>query len=179
MKRFAIVLLGMTLCSLFSNSARADWHSFWDRVHLDFHRMNAYPQPFNEMDRRATALPIAIMTNNGWRMQNTVGHELFHPETQQLTRAGELKVHWIMTQAPEPRRTVYVLRGNNSSATSVRMQSVERAVANMTMANTQSPDVVLTGQPPRGGSGEYYDRIRRGYEASTPSPRLPGGDGGN
>ena len=32
-------------------------------------------------------------------------------ETQELTRAGEMKVQWILTQMPARRRTVFVLRG--------------------------------------------------------------------
>jgi len=153
--------------------ARADWHSFWDRVHLDWHRNNAWPQPFSAMDRSFVRQPIALQIRNGWRMQNTLSDELFDMETQELTTAGKRKVRWIFTQAPPSRRTVYVLRGETDAMTRARLRSVRRAVANMQGVDADPRSVVLIGVPPRHGAGDYLDRIRRSYEASTPSPRLP------
>jgi hypothetical protein len=134
--------------------------------------MNCWPEPFQTIDRQVTAAPVAAMMNNGWRMQNTVSDQLFDPETQQLTRAGELKVYWILTQNPTHRRTVFVLRAETERASETRLASVEEVVSRYTPQNA-APDVMLTGTVPQGGSGQYYDRIQRGYEQSTPEPRLP------
>ena len=173
MKRtFLVGMIG--LACLAPLSAQAGWHEFWDRVHLDWHRSNAWPQPFSDVDKHLAQEPFKMMARNGWRMQNTLGSELFDLETQQLTRAGQLKVHWILTQTPVSRRTVFVLHGGTQRATEARMASVKRAVRNMHSVDVDPEAVVVTvGIPPRNGSGDYLDRVRRSYEASTPSPRLP------
>ena len=156
-----------------TSGLRADWHSFWDRVHVDWHRNNAWPEPFSQMDRQFVRQPVNVQVRNGWRMQNTLSDELFDPETQQLTTAGKMKVRWIFTQAPPSRRTVYVLRGETAAMTDARLRSVKNTVVAMHGIEADTRAVVLIGVPPRLGSGDYLDRIRRSYEASTPSPRLP------
>ncbi len=179
MKRaFLFGLIG--LATLFSpGTSQAGWHEFWDRVHLDWHRNNAWPLPFTELDKQMTRVPFAAMSRNGWQMQNTLGDELFDRETQQLTRAGKLKVQWILTQTPQQRRTVYVLQGNSDRATQERLASVKQAIRNMYGLETNAESsVALIGTPPRNGSGDYLDRVRRSYEASTPAPRLPKMDDG-
>ena len=106
---------------------KAKWDCFWDRVHLDWQRNNAWPEPFEQVDGRRQS-PINIMVDRGWQLQNTIPDELFHAETQELTRAGELKVKWILTQMPARRRTIFVLRGKTPEITETRLKSVEKAV---------------------------------------------------
>src|SRR6185295_127500 len=89
------------------------WHRFW----LDFHRNNAWPEPFLSADRVAARTPFCIQTDNGWKMQNTIGSYLFDPETQRVNQAGELLVKWIVSQAPAHRRAVFVLKGDSAEAT--------------------------------------------------------------
>ncbi len=189
MRRIVLVFgLGLTLW-LQSGTASADWYTvkakwscFWDRVHLDWHRNNAWPEPFNQVDRQATRMPIEIMTDRGWQLQNTIPNELFDGETQELTRAGELKVQWILTQMPTRRRTVFVLRGKTAEITETRLKSVEKAALDV-VGETASNMIAVTDLIPRGGSGAYYERVSAGYESSMPPPRLPemtesGGEGG-
>ncbi len=174
MKRaFLFGVIGLAMVA-FPGTSRAGWHEFWDRVHLDWHRNNAWPQPFVDMDRHATRVPFAAMVRSGWQMQNTLGDDLFDPETQRLTTAGKHKVHWIFTQAPPQRRMVYVLHGETDRATQERVASVKQALRTLAGIETD-PDsaVAVIGIPPRNGSGGYLDRVRRSYEASAPAPRLP------
>jgi len=178
----ALVLLGQ------SRPAEADWHTlktkwhcFWDRVHLDWHRNNAWPEPFVQVDRQAVRTPIEMMVDKGWQLQNTIPHELFDLETQELTRAGELKVQWILTQMPTRRRIVFVLKGNTAEVTQTRLESVEKA-ATVVVGEVAPSMIAITDIVPRGGSGAYYERVNAGFESSTPAPRLPemteSGDGG-
>ena len=148
------------------------WHSFWDRVELDFHRMNCWPEPFQHADRQAYAAPFAIMIDNGWRLQNTISDELFDAHTNQLSYAGELKVRWIVTEAPPERRVVFVLRGMTPDATAVRLDSVQQAIARVLPAGPM-PEVLLTDVAPRKGNGAYFDQINRGLQDTVPAPRLP------
>jgi len=179
MRRIVLVVgLAVTMCAPCA-TVSADWHSmktkwdcFWDRVHLDWHRNNAWPEPFVQVDRQATRTPISIMVDKGWELQNTIPHELFDAETQELTRAGELKVQWILTQMPLRRRMVFVLRGRTPEITETRLKSVEKAATQV--VGEVAPNMIsVVDTVPREGSGAYYERVNSGYEATTPPPRLP------
>jgi hypothetical protein len=181
-----LVVFGLALTiTLQAGTARADmhnmkakWHAFWDRVHVDWHRNNAWPEPFNHIDERATRTPLAIMADNGWKLQNTISHQLFDPESQELTRAGELKVRWILTQMPMHRRSVFVLRGESPEVTETRVNSVEK-LAESLLGEPGLAMISVTDIVPRGGSGDYFERVNRGYENSVPAPRLPDMGGGD
>src|SRR5690606_10343877 len=41
--------------------AQAGWREFWHRTKVDFHRNNAWPEPFQQADRAVTREPFAIM----------------------------------------------------------------------------------------------------------------------
>jgi uncharacterized membrane protein YgcG len=157
------------------------WHQFWHRVHVDFYRNNSWPEPFLTADKIAVRTPYCIQTDNGWKMQNTVGTFLFDGETQRLNQAGELLVKWILTQAPINRRAVFVLKGDNADATNARVQSVQAAIAKYS-GGCVCP-VLLTEIEPPGWSAAYIDSISQQYSATIPNPRLPprqgsGGGGG-
>jgi len=161
-------------------------HGFWARVHLDFHRNNAWPEPFLSADRAVTREYFCIQVNNGWKMQNTIGTFLFNPETQELNRAGELQVKWIVTQAPIHRRAVFVLVGETPEDTQRRVLSVQNYISRIMPAG-HLPPVMITNTQPEGASGAYFDAINNAMMQSIPAPRLPaaagssssGGAGGN
>lgn len=160
---------------------RADWTAFWERVHLDWHRVNSWPEPFRHADRDLIRQPLLAMTDNGWRMQNTISDHLFDVESNHLTQAGALKVRWIVTQAPPHRRTVFVLRGATPDATLARVDAVQEAITKL-VPQGDRPEVLLTDVIPVGGSGDYFDSVDRQLKDSIPPPRLPqaaGPIGGN
>ena len=167
-----MMLLAFAVTTLTVNMAHADWAEFWHGVHVDWHRMNAWPEPFQAADREATITPLVAMTNAGWRTQNTLSAHLFHPATQELTKAGEMKLRWIATQAPMHRRTVHVLRSLEPGVTNLRVASVERHLDKY-LPEGARPSVVLTDKIPVGGSGEYFETIDRQLKSSVPPPRLP------
>jgi uncharacterized membrane protein YgcG len=177
MRRWFLALFAATGMMLASAPAQAQtwgekWDSFWHRVHVDWHRNNAWPEPFITADRVAQREPFCIMTDNGWKMQNTVGTYLFD-DNQQLNVAGELHVRWIVTQAPVHRRAVFVLKGDNAEATAARVASVNAAVTKY--AGGAMPPVMVTDSEPTGWAGAYVDAIGQQYQSSVPSPRLGGG----
>ncbi len=177
--RRSTLLLAFAMTFTTVNMAQADWATFWHRVKVDWHRMNAWPEPFQFADREVTSSPLLDMTNAGWRLQNTLSDHFFVVQTQELTKAGQLKLRWIATQTPLHRRTVHVLRSFEPGATDLRVQAVERYLDEL-MATGTRPNVVLTSKVPAGGSGEYFENIDRQLKSSVPPPRLPpsGGPGG-
>ena len=151
------------------------FQQFWHRCGVDFHRNNSWPEPFLSADKIAVRTPYCIQTDNGWKMQNTVGTFLFDPETQRVNQAGELLVKWIVQQAPINRRAVFVLKGDTAEETAARVDSVQQAVAKY--ADGCVCPVLLTTTEPAGWSAAYIDTITQQFNATIPAPRLPSRQG--
>ena len=158
-------------------SAQAGWHEFWYRSKVDFNRNSAWPEPFQSADRSLTREYWSIQVNNGWRLQNTVGNLFYEEGSNELTRAGELKIKQIVTQNPVHRRTVFVLMADTQAVTSKRVEAVQRAVSKY-VPEGPLPQILLTDSDVEGGSGEYFDQISNAYRRSIPAPRLEGGGSG-
>jgi hypothetical protein len=169
MRRLVVVLT--VLCSS-TVAFQANAGEFWDRMSLDFHRMNCWPEPFVHSDRELVRGPLIAMTNSGWQLQNTLSHHFFEADTHELTRAGRLRLQWIVTQAPAHRRTVFVLRSLQPHATDKRLASVQENMNGLT-PNMPGPEVLVSDTTPPGGSGDYFDNVDRQLKSSVPIPRLP------
>lgn len=167
-----IVFLQGTSARADWQSFKAKWHQFWDRVHLDWHRNDAWPEPFVQVDRRAVRSPIARMVEKGWELQNTVPDELFDPESQELTKAGRVKVRKTLTEMPIRRRMVFVQKGQTAEMTQTRLQSVEKAATEVVGEGAVGM-ISVTNLIPQSRSGDYYQRVKTQYEESMPAPRLP------
>jgi hypothetical protein len=153
------------------NGQAGGWNQFWHRCQTDFYRNNTWPEPFLTADKMAIRSAYCIQTDNGWKMQNTIGSFLFDSETQRVNQAGELLVKWIVQQAPVHRRAVFVLKGDTAEATSIRVNSVQAAVAKY--ADGCVCPVLLTLTEPPGWSAAYIDSITQQFNATIPAPRLP------
>ncbi len=148
------------------------WHEFCDRSALAFYRNNAWPQTFIARDRLAVCAPFIIMAENGWIHQSTLTGFHFDPATQQLTEAGRLKIQSILTQHPDPFRTVYLVPGANSEETQARMNAVKETVQ-WVVGPGLPADVRLATSEPRGVPAEEIESISGKYRATVPDPRLP------
>ncbi len=154
------------------------WHTFWSQVDLHRNRVNVWPEPFVRQDRELVRGPFRQMVDNGWKSQNTLSDYLFDPGTNELTGAGQAKLHYILTQIPPHRRQIYVLEAATQEETATRVTSVYRSIAQI------APDsnfcaVMTTKIVPRGGEGWYLYDVEQAYRNYLPSPRLSSvGSGG-
>jgi uncharacterized membrane protein YgcG len=172
-----LIVSGFGAALLLTASANADWHEFWHRVGVDFHRNNAWPEPFVSADRQVTREYFRLMVNNGWRMENTMGKWFFDEETNTLNAAGDAKLRHIVTENPVHRRTVFVMIGQTPDVTAKRVESVQQAVSKI-LPEGPVPQILLTDVDLQGGTGEYYANVNSAYMKTIPSPRLGGGGGG-
>lgn len=139
----------------------------------DTKRNNCWPQPFVCPDRQAVRAPFVVMVNNGWRRQNILGDYHFESETGELTEAGKLKVRWILTQAPQQHRVVFVSRAQSPAETSARIDSVEQLAVQFTPPG-QEPAVMETHLTAAGWPADQIDKLNREFfEKTSISPRLP------
>jgi hypothetical protein len=154
-----------------SAAAMAGWNEYWHQWKTDYHRANDWPYPFVCADRAAQQAPLAMMVDNGWRRENTIGGFQFNAEGE-LTVAGMHKVRSIVTQSPLQRRAVWVLRADTAELTAARVDSVQRYIGQV-MPDQPMPEVQVTDRPPPGTSGDYLDAVDRSMRTTVPAPRLP------
>lgn len=139
-------------------------------------RNNTWPQPFRAADAQSVVAPFEVMKSNGWRENNTLGSPLFGRDNE-LSKAGSLKVQWIVTQAPQSQRVIYVKSGPTQDVTSARVESVQLAVSEL-VPTGPLPQILVTDLEPPTSSGSYQTLVHRALIRSTPNPRLPPFGGG-
>lgn len=167
-----IVFVSLAAVSPAQADIRASWHQFWAGVDRDFHRNNAWPHPFVQPDRMAVRSVLAVQANNGWRMQTMVADHHFDNQTQQLTKAGEAKVRWILTQAPVQRRTVFVKTGRTREDTSVRVDSIQQFAVQV-LPEGQLPAVEETNLQPKGWPADRINKTYVDFGKAAIPPVLP------
>lgn len=138
----------------------------------DWKRNNCWPEPFVCPDRGFARAPYVAMVNNGWRRQNLLSGFHFEADTGKLNPAGEEKLRWILNEAPEQHRSVYVSRGMNSQETANRMASVEKAATQIAPDGPIAP-IIESNLSPGGWPADRVDVINRKFHDSTPEPRVP------
>ncbi len=144
----------------------------------DYYRNKLWPTPFRSMDTCSVMTFFEQQADNGWRLNNTISHSMFDPKTNRLTDAGKAHVQWIVTQAPQSRRVVFVLQGNNQQSTALRVESTQLAVSEVIPVGPL-PSIYLTDREPTGSSGVYQTAIHRAMLSSVPTPRLTANNGGS
>jgi len=171
--RLACFLSAALLCLLAAAPTHAqDRPGFLKSVGVDTARNNCWPEPFICPDRFAVRAPFVLMVQNGWRRQNLLAEQHFAEGDQHLNEAGQIKVRWILTEAPEQHRTLYVRRGDTPQVTAARIAAVQQ-LAGQVLAPGQLPDIEETSISAVGWPAERVDVLERKFESTTPEPRLP------
>ncbi|MFP6666807.1 MAG: hypothetical protein VB876_05815 [Pirellulales bacterium] len=145
--------------------------AFWRDFSRSYQRNRCWPHPFAEFDNFAARQPVALMIDNGWRLQNIIGTHHFETNQTILNEAGRRHIHWVLTQPPPHRRVVFVERGFTPEETAARMRDVLK-VAQQFVAPGHPPPVQETHIVARGVSADYVNKINTKFKESTPDPRL-------
>lgn len=167
-----LVLLGFAALFLFPVSAKADWKTFWREIHVGFHRNNDWPKPFQQADVHDVRKPFEIMKSNGWRLHNTIGNDLFRPGDGSLLSAGQKRLHWIATQAPESRRQVFIVKAATVAETQSRIKSVKEVIDSYG-DDSRNPEIFITETSPPTVSGSWATKINREWMDNMAAPKLP------
>jgi hypothetical protein len=169
----AIALAGFSYAAPVQAQSLSDrFHAFVDSVVRDTKRNNCWPEPFVRPDRYAVRAPFAVMVHNGWRRQNLLSDQHFDETTSRLNESGEIKVRWILTQAPVQHRTIYVRRALRDELTDARVENVHE-YAMQVVRGDQLPAIAVTDIDPTGWPAANVDAIDRKWRESAPEPRLP------
>ena len=166
-----LYVAGIATLALISSNAPAEAGWPWShQAKVEAARNNAWPQPFRAADSASVVAPFEIMKNNGWRDHNTLGSIVFNDE-QDLSDAGQIKVEWILTQAPINQRVIYVKSARTPEQTATRVESVQLAVSQL-VPTGPLPQILVTDIEPPTSPGSYQALISRALVRTTPSPRL-------
>ncbi len=141
-------------------------------IRRGYHRNEAWPWPYVCPDRVAVREPFCVMIENGWRRQNLLGPHHFNTQTNKLTTAGELRVQWIMTQAPPNRRSIFIERSLDASITAQRV-AVAREYAAQVTTDGQLAQVTDTHLLSEGRPASVVDATNVRFQESLPPPILP------
>ncbi len=152
-------------------------HGNWvnDSVHYvkrGYHQNRMWPWPYVCADRISVREPFGLMISNGWRRQNLLGPHHFDVSAGKLTTAGELRIHWIMTQAPGERRTIFVERDVDPAVTAERLATA-RNYANQVVIDGEAPQVMETHLISEGRPASVVDATNVRFQESLPPPTLP------
>ena len=137
------------------------------------YRRICWPQPFNHAARAATYAPFDIMAANGWRRHNLLGDHHFTDDSTRLTRSGELKVQWTLTQAPPERRTIFVQRGQLPEDTQNRIQAARDWATKLPLEDSATVDVQESHLLAEGRPAAAVDSTNTRFLESMPAPVLP------
>jgi hypothetical protein len=141
-------------------------------IRRGYHRNEAWPWPYVCPDRVAVREPFCMMVDNGWRRQNLLGPHHFNSDTSKLTTAGELRVQWIMTQAPPNRRSIFIERSLSPDITAQRV-AVAREYAAQVTVDGQLAQVTDTHLLSEGRPASVVDATNVRFQESLPPPILP------
>ena len=163
----------LVAASVYSTPAEAQLcHDFCRSVVRDFKRNNCWPEPFTATDRVAVRAPFNVMVRNGWQRQNMISDFHFDETGRQLSKAGELKIRWILTQTPLHHRAIHVHHTGSKEDTDARIAAVQGFAKSILpdgeMAAVQQTSIGMDGWP-----AERVSTIVRMFNEMTPPPVMP------
>ena len=184
MKYFTLSALALLLLAASASDAKAQYaryglygsSSILEAWHRGCEANRMWPSQYVPAARRPINSTYSSMINNGWRRQNLLGTYHFDPKTQELTRAGKLKVNWILSQAPHQHRGIFVERAENLSKTASRVASVQDWAASLS-PSVGPIDVNDTHLVAEGHQADAVDKVFVGYQTNQPPPVLPADKG--
>lgn len=138
-----------------------------------FHAAHYWPLPYVCQDRQYVKDIMELQTNEGWQQETTLYDRHFDPETQMLTRPGELHLSRILDTTPLCRRNVFVQASCDGGVDSVRVSNVQAAVAALSCGQGDVP-VTLRHCREYGRPASEVQQINDLYNQSIPIPRISG-----
>ncbi len=131
-----------------------------------------WPGQFICPDRIHAAAPFDIMVQNGWRKQNLLGAHHFSEDCTKLTQAGEIRVRWIMTQAPTSYRQIFIERSLDTELTKARIATTQEFASKVSL-DGGVPTVTESHLVSDGRPAATVDYVNTQFKENMPVPALP------
>jgi len=147
------------------NSFKADYR-------INHARNSAWPLPFSCWDRENYNAILNQQFATGNQIAHTLTAQYFDPESNELNRAGELRVSWIMQNAPQRDKQIFVFEDQQGPTIDQRIASISnftgRYYAHMGNA-TVAKSRLLPNQIP----ATYQQGYNQSYAEGQPDPVIP------
>jgi hypothetical protein len=153
---------------------RHEWREYWDT----YREGHYWPEPYTTQARSNIMGMFDTQTINGWAANNTLGAHYFDSGTHELNEAGRLHVKWILFQAPERGRVIFIHDTDDPAEVRERIASVQSFVEKQT-GQADAVPLAVTKRAPWISPGMDVDVTARLYYSSFPLPRLPGTEVGS
>ncbi|TWT76846.1 hypothetical protein Pla123a_22690 [Posidoniimonas polymericola] len=150
----------------------------FDYCHDIYNINRPWPSPYVCPDRVTAHSPFNAMVSNGWRRQNLMAEHHFKTDSSELTQAGELKIQWIMTQAPPAYRRMFVERSIDPEVTKTRIDTITK-YAELIAQDGEAPRVAETHIVSEGRPASTVDFVNTQFRQNMRVPTLPVSTGEN
>jgi hypothetical protein len=153
-------------------NARAEWDQLKADSHLICQRNAAWPLPFQCWDRAAYYTIMNQQFAHGLQVAHTLTSEYFDPNTNELNKAGEARVAWIMQNSPVSDRKIFVYEDQSGPAIDRRIASI-RTVVDQWYGHMGGAEIASSQLAPNGIPASYQAQINQMYSNSMPQPIIP------
>jgi hypothetical protein len=141
------------------------------------HRLNrarnsAWPLPFSCWDREHYYAIFNQQYAIGNQVAHTLTSEYFHPESNELNRAGELRVAWIMQNAPQADKQIFLYEDETGPTMDQRIASV-REFTDRYYAHLGNAAIVKSQLLPHQIPATFQATYLRQYSQGQPDPVIP------
>lgn len=135
-------------------------------------RNDAWPLPFNCWDREAYYAIWNQQFATGLQVAHLLTPEYFDANTNELNRAGEMRVAWIMQNSPISDRKIWVFEDQQGPAMDQRIANVHDVV-NRWYAHMGPVEVATSQLRPNGIPASYQQLILDKHSGAQPNPVIP------
>lgn len=143
------------------------YQKFWNQ----YHSAHYWPHPYNLHDQQRVMDRFAMQNAAGWQQACTLYGYYFDDETNSLTTSGRRQLHWILSNAPEQLRQVYVATSSDPSMNEARLQTVKAEVAGV-MGSAEGAPVMLRNALPLGRPALEVDTYQRALREGMLDPHI-------
>ena len=139
---------------------------------LNHSRGSAWPLPFSCWDREHYYAIMNQQFATGLQVAHTLTAEYFDPETNQLNRAGEMRVGWIMQNSPQASKQIFVYQDQTGPTMQQRMDAI-RKFSDRYYSHLGQVAIASSQIRPHQVPALYQAQTNTLYSESMPDPIIP------
>ncbi|MFN0195414.1 MAG: hypothetical protein ACKVT0_01610 [Planctomycetaceae bacterium] len=136
-----------------------------------YHNAHYWPLPYVCDDRAYVRNLTELQVASGWVTATTLYDYHFDKTSQELNRAGEIQLRWILENTPVQYRFTFVQNAGDALVNQRRVDSVQMQTGLMLGAE-QAPPVMLRVTSPLSRPASEVVHIQRADMESMPAPRI-------
>ena len=139
---------------------------------LNHARGEAWPLPFSCWDREHYYSIFNQQYAHGLQVAHTLTSEYFDPETNELNRAGEMRVAWIMQNAPQANKQIFVYEDKTGPTMDQRISMI-RNFTDRYYQHLGQATIVKSQLLPHQVPATYQANTLQQYAGAQADPVIP------